>query len=153
ERNAYHSPRLREMADILVLPTPPNRKALPIHDALDKVGKRYAEVDPAKVVGVVETDEADGGRGFTPPDEVSRRIAGHVADFLLEEMASGRIPPGFLPVQSGVGNVCNAVLGGLAERNEFPRFKVFTEVLQDTMLDLLASGAVVGASTCSLTLC
>jgi succinate CoA transferase len=152
ERNAYHSPRLREMADILVLPPPPFRRALPVHDPLDRIGRCWAEVDPKKVVGVVETDEPDGGRGFTPPDRVSRAIAGHVTRFFLDEIARGRIPPEFLPLQSGVGNVCNAVLRGLAECDDFPRFKVFTEVLQDAMLDLLAAGSILGASTCSLTL-
>ncbi len=152
EVNDYHSPRLREMADILVLPTPPRRRAVPIHDVLDRVGKRYAVVDPAKVLGVVRNHEPDGGRTFAPPDAVSWRIADHVANFLLEEMAVGRIPPDFLPLQSGVGNVCNAVLAGLAARDDFPRFTVFTEVLQDTMLDLLADDTVIGASTCSLTL-
>ena len=152
ERNAYHSPRLREMADILVLPPPPRRNPIPIWDPLDRIGRRYAVVDPAKVVGIVHTDEVDGGRGFTPPDEVSLRIADHVARFLLDEMAAGRIPREFLPLQSGVGNVCNAVMGGLAACDGLPRFKVFTEVLQDTMLDLIAAGSVVGASATSLTL-
>ena len=152
ELNDYHSPRLREMADILVLPPPPHRRALPIHDVLDRVGQNYAVVDPSKVLGVVHNHEPDGGRGFAPPDEVSRRIADHVARFFLDEMAVGRIPPEFLPLQSGVGNVCNAVLAGLAAHDDFPRFKVFTEVLQDTMLDLLADDTVIGASTCSLTL-
>ncbi|QDV36087.1 succinate CoA transferase [Tautonia plasticadhaerens] len=152
ELNARHDPRLREMADILVLPPPPNRKPIPINDPLDKIGTPHALVDPRKVIGVVRSDEPDGGRGFTPPDEVSRRIAGHVSQFLLDEMAKGRIPSGFLPLQSGVGNVCNAVIAGLAESPDFPKFKVYTEVLQDAMLDLIAAGSVTGASTCSLTL-
>ena len=67
-------------------------------------------------------------------------------------MAAGRIPAQFLPLQSGVGNVCNAVVGGLAAHDDFPQFKVYTEVLQDSMLDLIATGSVIGASTCSLTL-
>ncbi len=152
ELNAHHSPRLREMADIVVLPLPPNRKPIEIHDPLDKIGRPYAEVDPAKVVGVVHSDEPDGIGGFAPADEVSLKIADFVADFLLKEMACGRIPRGFLPLQSGVGNVGNAVLSGLASRDDFPRFKVYTEVLQDAMLDLLVGGSVTGASTCSLTL-
>jgi succinate CoA transferase len=152
EVNARHSPRLREMTDIIVLPPPPERRPIPIHDPLDKIGTPHALVDPRKVVGVVYTDEPDGGRGFNPPDETSRRISGHVSRFLLDEMAAGRIPSGFLPLQSGVGNVCNAVIAGLAESPDFPKFKVFTEVLQDAMLDLIAAGGVLGASTCSLTL-
>ena len=152
ELNAYHSPRIRELADIIVLPPPPHRHAIQIHDPMDRIGRRYAEVDPAKVVGVVHTNESDGGRSFAAPDENSRRIAGHVSRFLIDEMAAGRIPPKFLPLQSGVGNVCNAVVGGLAAHDDFPQFKVYTEVLQDSMLDLIATGSVIGASTCSLTL-
>jgi len=152
EVNAYHSPRLREIADILVLPTPPHRTPTPIHDPLDRIGRNYAEVDPSKVVGVVHTNEPDGGRAFATPDEASRRIAEHVADFFVQEIRSGRIPSEFLPLQSGVGNICNAVLSGLASCEGIPPFKVYTEVLQDAMLDLIASGEAVGASATALTL-
>lgn len=151
ERNAHHSPRLREMADIFVLPPPPHRRPIPINDPLDKIGVPYAEVDPAKVIGIVDTDESDGGRAFAPADDVSRAIADHVAQFLVAERAAGRIPPEPLPLQSGVGNVCNAVVAGLAHCDGLPRFKVFTEVLQDAMIDLIAADRVIGASTCSLT--
>lgn len=152
ELNAYHSSRLREMADIIVLPPPPHRIPIPIHDPLDRIGRRYAEVAPEKVVGIVHTDESDGGRSFTAPDGVSRQIAANVSRFLLDEMFAGRIPSGFLPLQSGVGNICNAVVGGLAAHEDFPQFKVYTEVLQDAVIDLIAAGSVTGASTCSLTL-
>ncbi|WP_165227300.1 succinate CoA transferase [Aquisphaera insulae] len=152
ELNSYHSPRIREMADIIVLPPPPNRIAIQLHDPLDRIGRRYAEVDPSRVVGIVHTNQSDGGRSFSKPDATSGRIAAHVSRFFLEEMAAGRIPQRFLPLQSGVGNVCNAVIGGIAANEDFPQFKVFTEVLQDSMLDLIASGRVIGASTCSLSL-
>ncbi len=152
ELNAYHSTRLRELADIIVLPPRPHRTPIQIRDPLDRIGRRYAQVDPAKVVGIVHTNESDGGRGFTPPDEASQRISAHVSNFLVDEMAAGRIPPEFLPLQSGVGNVCNAVVAGLAANDALPQFKVYTEVLQDSMLELIASGSVIGASTTSLTL-
>jgi acyl-CoA hydrolase len=140
------------MADIAVLPLPPDRDAIGIHDPLDRVGRAYAKVDPARVIGIVHTNEPDGGRVFTEPDEACLRIADHVAEFLLREWHSGRIPPEFLPLQSGVGNICNAVLTGFGKRDEFPRFKVYTEVLQDAMLDLIASGKVIGGSSSALTL-
>ena len=152
ELNAYHSPRLREITDILILPTPPHRTPTPIHDPLDRLGRDYATVDPSKVIAVVHTNEPDGGRAFAAPDESSGRIAEHVAQFFLREIRSGRIPSEFLPLQSGVGNICNAVLSGLASCKEIPRFKVYTEVLQDAMLDLIASGKSLGASATALTL-
>lgn len=152
ELNAYHSPRLRELADILVLPTPPHRDPIPIHDPLDRIGRSYAVVDPSKVIGVVHTNEPDGGHGFAAPDETSRQIAHHVAEFILQEMRSEHLPPEFLPLQSGVGNVCNAVLAGLGSCEGIPPFKVYTEVLQDAMLDLIYSGQAIGASSSALTL-
>jgi len=152
ELNAYHSTRLREMADICVLPPPPDRSPIAISDPLDRIGRAYAEVDPAKVVGIVHTNQPDGGREFSAPDESCRRIADHVAGFLLHELHSGRIPSEFLPLQSGVGNICNAVLSGFGANPDFPRFKVFTEVLQDAMLDLITSGKALGASSSALTL-
>jgi acyl-CoA hydrolase len=124
ELNAYHSPRLREITDILILPTPPRRTPTPIHDHLDRLGCDYATVDPSKVIAVVHTNEPDGGLAFAAPDESSRRIAEHVAGFFMQEIRSGRIPSEFLPLQSGVGNICNAVLSGLASCKEIPRFKV-----------------------------
>ncbi|OJW03200.1 MAG: acetyl-CoA hydrolase [Planctomycetales bacterium 71-10] len=152
ELNSYHSPRISELADIYTLPRPPHRDPIPIYDPLDRIGTRYADVDPRKIVGIVPCDQADGGRAFAAADAVSRAIGERVCAFLLNEMAAGRIPPEFLPLQSGVGNVCNAVMASFSSNPDFPRFKLYTEVLQDTVIDLIASGSVLGASTCSLSL-
>ena len=51
EINRHQSPRLSEMADILVMPPPPHRNPIPIHDPLSRVGWPYAQVDPDKVIG------------------------------------------------------------------------------------------------------
>jgi len=54
EINRRHSPRLCEMADILVLPPPPHRTPIPIFEPLGRAGLPYARVDPRKVIGIVE---------------------------------------------------------------------------------------------------
>jgi len=54
-----------------------------------------------------------------------------------------------LPLQSGIGNIANAVIGGLAESN-FQNLKVWTEVLQDTFLDLFDSGRLDFATATSI---
>jgi propionyl-CoA:succinyl-CoA transferase len=82
---------------------------------------------------------------------VSQRIAGHVVDFLLDELHLGRIPADFLPLQSGVGNVANAVMAGLGE-SDVPPFYMFSEVYQDALVDLMVNERLLGASTTSLTL-
>jgi succinate CoA transferase len=152
ELNRYHSPRLREMADILIMPPPPHRFPLPLHDPLTKLGYPYAVVDPQKVIAVIENDESDMVPEFAEGDERSERIAENVVRFLLDEMLAGRIPADFLPLQAGVGNVANGVMAALAKNPYIPPFKMYTEVFQDSLVDLMEAGRLTAASTTSLTL-
>jgi succinyl-CoA:acetate CoA-transferase len=100
---------------------------------------------------VVETDAPDRNTAFTPPDEASRRIAGHLIEFLEHEVARGRLPANLLPVQSGVGNVANAALAELAQ-SRFENLTAYTEVIQDGMLGLLKSGTLSVASATAFSL-
>jgi acetyl-CoA hydrolase len=150
ELNAAQSPRIPEMLDMAVLPSPPERIPIPVMTAMQKIGLPYACVDPAKVIGVVHTDGADNLPSFTAPDETSRRIARHVSDFLIAELRAGRIPEDFLPLQAGVGNVSNAVLAAIGENPAIPQFEMYTEVIQDAQIAMLQSGRLRGASTCAM---
>jgi succinate CoA transferase len=152
EVNRSQSRRISEMADIVEHKAPPFRSALALDHPLQRIGKTYVRVDPEKIVGVVETDEPDELGDFDPADPVSRAIAGHVVRFLLDEMAVGRIPPGFLPLQVGVGNVANAVLQELGQNPDVPNFLMYTEVFQPAAFELMRRGRLLGASTCALTL-
>jgi acetyl-CoA hydrolase len=152
EINRRHSQRLTEMHDVYLLPPPPNRSHIPIEYPLHKVGTPFAHVDAEKIIGIVETDEPDGIAPFDPPDACSQRIADHVVRFLLDELLAGRIPPEFLPLQSGVGNVANAVMAGLGRNDDVPPFAMYTEVFQDALVDLMEAGQLRGASSTSLTL-
>ena len=95
---------------------------------------------------MVPTAQRDKLAAFTAPDEDSRRIAEHIIDFLQHEVKVGRLPPELLPLQSGVGNIANAVLAGL-NNGPFEHLNAYTEVLQDGMLDMLESGKLDTAST------
>ncbi len=152
EINHHHAKRLAEMHDVMILPMPPFRSPIPIQHPLSRIGTPFASVDPRKIVAVVETDEGDGVPPFTPPDAASEAIAAHVVRFLVDEMKAGRIPPDFLPLQSGVGNVANAVMAGLGRSEDVPPFYMFSEVFQDALVDLMENGSLLGASCTSLTL-
>jgi propionyl-CoA:succinyl-CoA transferase len=152
EINEFHSKRLREMADVIILPPPPHRVPVPLHDPLTKLGMPYAVVDPRRIMGIIQNDEPDRVAGFSPPDARSRKIADYVLNFLLGEMWAKRIPKEFLPLQAGVGNVANAVMGVLGESSEIPSFKMYTEVFQDSLVALMEGGKLTAASTTSLTL-
>ena len=95
------------------------------------------------------THQPDRNSAFAAPDENSERIAGHIIKFLSKEVELGRLPPELLPLQSGVGNIANAVLAGL-NKGPFEHMTAYTEVLQDGMLDMLRSGKLIKASATAL---
>ncbi len=142
---------IRGLHDVYIPADPPYRREIPVYSASDRIGSPILKVDPAKIVGIVKTSAKDGVKGFTEPDEVTMRIGANVCEFLLRELRAGRIPKSFLPMQSGVGNVANAVLHGLGESSEIPQFEMYTEVIQDSVVELMLKGKCKFASTCSLT--
>ena len=152
ELNRHQSPRLREMADIIVMPPPPHRYPIHVYETLTRIGWPYAVVDPKKVIGIVENNEPDHVSDFSPPDKTGHQIAEHVVNFLLDEMRAGRIPQDLLPLQAGVGNVANGVLAALGSHPDIPPFKMYSEVFQDAMVDLMSEEKLLGASATSLTI-
>ncbi|OAX53217.1 acetyl-CoA hydrolase/transferase family protein [Xanthomonas graminis] len=124
---------------------PPQRKPIPLLHADDRIGEPSLRCDPDKIVAVVRTHGPDRNSPFTPADASSERIAAHLIAFLQHEVSKGRLPANLLPLQSGVGNIPNAVLAGLASSG-FRDLSAFTEVIQDGMLDLLRSGVLKVAS-------
>ncbi|RCW43706.1 succinyl-CoA:acetate CoA-transferase [Halopolyspora algeriensis] len=152
EVNAWQSEQLEGMHDIYYGTTlPPYRRPIPLTDPRDRIGVPYLECPPEKIAAVVETEAPDRNTAFKEPDGISRAIAGHVLDFLTSEMRCGRIPESLLPLQSGVGNVANAVLAGLRE-GPFSGLTAYTEVIQDGMLDLIDSGTLRMASATAFSL-
>ena len=152
ELNSYHPKALKGLHDIYEPADPPCRREIPVYTPSDRIGTTTVKVDPAKIVGIVETNCSDGVAPFTPLDETTMKIGKNVADFLAKEMKEGRIPSTFLPIQSGVGNIANAVLGCLGENKDIPPFEMYTEVIQDSVVGLMKEGRCKFASGCSLTL-
>ncbi len=142
---------IRGLHDVYLPADPPCRREIPVYKASDRIGSPILKVDPSKVIGIVKTSAKDGVSSFTAPDEVTLQIGSNVCGFLLNELRAGRIPKSFLPMQSGVGNVANAVLFGLGESEEIPQFEMYTEVIQDSVVELMEHGKCKFASTCSLT--
>ena len=151
ELNSRHPKALRGMHDIYEPLDPPYRKELPVYTPSDRAGSPVLKVEPKKIVAVVETNRKDEVGGFTAPDEVTSRIGKYVSEFLTQEIKAGRIPASFLPIQSGVGNIANAVMFELGNNPEIPAFQMYTEVIQDAVIDLMKKGRVSFASGCSLT--
>ncbi|MBP5629062.1 MAG: acetyl-CoA hydrolase [Bacteroidaceae bacterium] len=151
ELNAFHSKASMGIHDVYELGYHPHRTPVNITKASDRIGKPYVEVDADRIVGVVECNIPDEARSFKDADPITTQIGQNVADFLLDNMKRGLIPPTFLNLQSGVGSGANAVLGALGQCSEVPNFNIYTEVLQDAPVALMKQGRVLSASACSLT--
>ncbi len=152
EVNHRQASRLAEMHDV---PTPaqaPHRLHIPLEEVLTRIGAPYVAIDPKKIVGIVETDEPDDVPPFDAPDEIAERIAGHILRFLRQEMKAGRVPPEFLPLQAGGGSLVNAVVASMGAHDDMPPFHVYGDVFQDSLVDLMESRRLRGASATSLTL-
>jgi len=152
ELNARHPTSLLGIHDIFEPKDPPGRSEIPVYSPSDRCGSPICVVDPKKIVGVVFTNLADESGGFDEATPITDQIGQNVADFLAAEMHNGRVPSNFLPLQSGVGNIANAVLAALGRSTDIPAFEMYTEVLQDSVIPLIESGRCKFASTCSLTL-
>lgn len=152
EVNRWQNPALEGMHDIYYgTALPPNRVPIPLTRPNDRIGEAYFRCDLSKVVAVVETDSPDRNLPFDAPGEDHRAIAGHLLEFFRHEVARGRLPPSLLPLQSGVGNIANAVMFGLVD-GPFDNLTAYTEVLQDGMLALMQAGKLLTASATAFSL-
>lgn len=151
ELNRYHKPILRELHDIYLPLDYPKRGPIDIRRPWDRIGTKTLKVDPAKIVGVVETNLPDGVKPFKEGTPVTEAIGRNIVRFFEKEYLSGRIPKEFPPIQSGIGNVANAVLGAIEESSIIPPICMYTEVLQDTAFRLVKSGRCKFASSSTIT--
>jgi acetyl-CoA hydrolase len=141
-------PSLEGIHDCLGVDLPPNKKVYPIQSVQDRIGSTSIPCDPNKIIAIVESRKSPLGRLYGPNDIKSEQIAGHIVDFLTSEVKQGRLPENLLPLQSGVGNIANAVFGGLIN-SPFKNLTVWTEVFQDILLDLFDSGKLDYVSAAS----
>ena len=135
----------------IVGPWKPPGKPFNICKVDDRIGDLSVKIDPSKVVAVVESKLIFPGRPVKGADKDSKAIASHIVDFLQNEVKHGRLPENLYPLQSGVGNIANAVVDGLND-SPFSNLEVYTEVTQEAMLPMFDSGKLRFASSTSMTL-
>ena len=132
----------------ITLPSVPPRVGwpLPITNVDDRIGTHYVPIDLDKVVGVIESNIPDYPVPFRAPDAVDRQIAANVVEFLVQCRDwlgwNKRLPP----IQSGVGNVANAIVGELYD-SPFQKIRFWTEVFQDGMMRYVEDDAKFEAAS------
>lgn len=127
------------------------RSPIPLTKPDDRIGTIGIQVDPGKIKGIVFTNQQDSPSTIAATDEETVTMANHLISFLREEIHEGRLTNQLAPLQSGIGSVANAVFHGFLD-SEFTDLKVYSEVLQDAVFDLLDAGKIKFASCCSITL-
>ena len=145
EVNTTQPLELEGMHDVYVPLDPPNRLPIPIVQADDRVGTPFIPCTPDKIKYIVPCDIKDHTRDLAPIDENSKKMSHFTLEFLNAEIKAGRMPKNLLPLQSGVGNVANAVMAGFVD-SDLEDLTVYTEVIQDGMLDLIDANKLNFAS-------
>jgi succinate CoA transferase len=152
ERNTFHNPNSRMLHDTYEPgDNGSGRGPIPVYAPYDRVGNNYISIDPKKIAGVIECNTPEEARAFKPVDEFTSAIGSNLAKFLVKDMKAGRIPPQFLPIQSGVGATGNAVLQALGSDPDIPQFNVYSEVVQDAVINWMLKGKIKDASATAMT--
>jgi len=149
EVNVTQPLELEGMHDIYVPLDPPHRLPIPLVKANDRIGTPYIPCTPDKIKFIVPCDIKDHTRPFGEIDENSKKMSHYFVEFLQQEIKAGRMPKNLLPLQSGVGNVANAVISGFVD-SDLKDLSVYTEVIQDGMFDLIDAGKLSFASGTAL---
>ena len=142
---------LEGLHDIYVPEQRPHRGAIPLLTPWQRIGATAIKVDPERIAAIVITDSPDSPSNALPGDAETAAIARHVIAFLEGEVRAGRMGPELLPLQAGIGTIANAVLHGLLD-SPFRDMTMYSEVLQDSAIELLDSGHLAMASASSITL-
>lgn len=149
EVNTSQPAELEGMHDIFVQLDAPNRREIPIYSADSRIGTTSISCPPEKICAVVFTDLPDRVAPLKPIDGTNKAIAEHFLAFLNGEIQAGRMTKNLPVMQSGVGNVGNALLSGFLH-SDYENISIYTEVIQDALLDLIEAGKVHIVSGASL---
>ena len=142
---------LEGLHDIFIPSDRPGREPIPLVGPGQRIGATSIAIDPARIAAIVITDSLDSPSNVLPPDRETEAIAAHIIAFFEGEVKAGRMSSELLPLQAGIGTIANAVLHGLIG-SPFRNMTMFSEVLQDSAIELLDSGQLTLASASSITL-
>lgn len=136
--------------DIYVPSGAPVPQPIPLTAVEQRIGRPSIRVDPDRIAAIVVTHQPDSPSNTLPPDEETALIAGHIKEFLEKEVSEGRLTRSLRPLQAGIGTIANAVLHGFAD-SSFEDLTMYSEVLQDSAIELLDHGKMKFASAASIT--
>lgn len=129
EINTSQSEALEGLHDIYIPSYRPTRMPIPIVAPDSRVGLPFIPVPPERIAAIVFSSKKDSSAAVDQPDGDTRAIAGHLIEFLKNEVAHSRMPHHLHPLQAGIGSIANAVLHGFID-SPFHDLTMYSEVLQ-----------------------
>jgi succinyl-CoA:acetate CoA-transferase len=151
EINLSQPLELEGLHDIYIPTRRPHREPIPVTTCESRVGLPYIPIEPTKIAAIVFSERGDSPSANEPPDADTAAIANHLIEFFRHEVRQGRLGMGLAPLQAGIGTIANAVLHGLID-SPFRDLRMYSEVLQDSTIELFDSGKLSFASGSSITL-
>ncbi|MDY7567355.1 acetyl-CoA hydrolase/transferase family protein [Pseudomonas sp. RTC3] len=151
EINLAQPLELEGLHDIYIPSYRPTRLPIPVLKPDSRIGSHAVQIDPAKIIGIVISNQPDSHSTVLPPDEETQAIASHLVEFFKSEVRADRLTNSLMPLQAGIGTIANAVMHGLLD-SPFHDMTMYSEVLQDSTFDLFDSGKLIFASGSSITL-
>ncbi|SHJ24293.1 succinyl-CoA:acetate CoA-transferase [Roseomonas rosea] len=151
EINLSQPMELEGLHDVYIPTRRPHREPIPVTSCESRVGLPYIPIEPTKIAAIVFSERSDSPSANEPPDAETAAIAGHLIEFFRHEVKQGRLGMGLAPLQAGIGTIANAVLHGLID-SPFRDLRMYSEVLQDSTIELFDAGKLSFASGSSITL-
>lgn len=151
EINLAQPLELEGLHDIYIPSYRPTRLPIPVLKADSRIGSHAVQIDPAKIIGIVISNQPDSHSTILPPDLETQAIANHLVEFFKNEVRENRLTNSLMPLQAGIGTIANAVMHGLLD-SPFHDMTMYSEVLQDSTFDLFDAGKLSFASGSSMTL-
>ncbi len=151
EINLAQPLELEGLHDIYIPSYRPTRLPIPVLQADTRIGNQAVQIDPAKIVGIVISNQPDSPSTVLPPDPDTQAIAHHLVEFFKKEVREDRLTNRLMPLQAGIGTIANAVMHGLVD-SPFHDMTMYSEVLQDSTFELFDAGKLSFASGSSMTL-
>ena len=140
-----------EMNGIHDIYVPQPGEPIPLRNVEDRIGLPIVKFPKGKLLGVVESSGIDVGGKPVEPGNVEKAIAENLLEFFQKEVEKGRLPENLYPLESGVGAVNDAVFKAVGEAG-FKGLKAWTEVIQDSLLNMYLEGKMNALSATSLML-
>jgi succinyl-CoA:acetate CoA-transferase len=144
EINTAQPEQLGALHDIHIPAPPPGTKPIPLTRVNQRIGTGSIPVDRKKIIGIVESDIPERIGAQPAATTVTRRIAGHLFDFLEREYP--REKTALPPIQTGFGSIADSIVEAFQE-SPFGDLQFYCGGITEPVLELFSSGKARALST------